>query len=505
MATVLILAAFGPFPIFAKSAEPTSFDGEKTSWHGFDRLDFLLNEETLAVEPFQRDADEGFGVKPPPRGMRRGIVVVPKQPAAGNPWSWRGCYWDHEPQTEVELLRRGFHVAFVTPDPGPAWDAWYAFLTDKHGLSKTPAFIGMSKGGVNAYDWASANPEKVSCIYADNPAIRPDAFDRLDRLVLRDVPLLNICGSLDFLLERHTLAIENRYHQLGGRITLMIKEGAAHHPHSLRDPKPIADWIESNARPDDRSGKNRPDFAGESFTRSAYYTLADNVFRPLEAEKTFVTCRGPGFTEVFDRYDALTGSPWGVTGMTIVVPRTPAPGTPWVFRGDRIGREPSILDRALLNSGYHLVAAPVVAQSGPVRKQWDAVYAMLTEHGFSHKPVLAGTGTAAGEAYAWAIDNADKVSCIYGENPSLQSLMAKAPPIDNLAPLAKAGVPLIHVCGSLDPWLDSQTRVVEARYRELGGQMTVIVVDGEGHFLASPRDPRPIVDLIVNASKTPPR
>ena len=133
-------------------------------------------------------------------------MVVPKVAAPGNPWSWQGCYWDHEPQTEVELLRRGFHIAFITPDPGKQWDAWYAFLTEKHGLSKKPAFIGMSRGGVNEYDWATANPDKVSCIYADNPAIRPEAFAKLGELARNDVPLLNICGSFDFLLERHTLA-----------------------------------------------------------------------------------------------------------------------------------------------------------------------------------------------------------------------------------------------------------------------------------------------------------
>ena len=113
----------------------------------------------------------------------------------------------------------------------------------EHGLSNKPAFIGMSRGGVNEYDWATANPEKVSCIYADNPAIRPEDFNKLGELARHDVPLLNICGSFDFLLEKHTLAIENRYHQLGGRITVMIKEGTAHHPHSLRNPRPIADWI----------------------------------------------------------------------------------------------------------------------------------------------------------------------------------------------------------------------------------------------------------------------
>jgi hypothetical protein len=495
LAAILVVATLGN-PLNTKGAGYTPFEGEKTAWRGeFDRYDFVMDEETLAVEPFKRDADERFGVKAPPKGKRRCLVVVPKKAAPGNPWTWQACYWDHEPQTEVELLRRGFHVAFVTPDPGKTWDAWYTYLTENHGLSKKPAFIGMSKGGVNEYDWASVNPDKVSCIYADNPAIRPGAFAKLDELAIRDVPLLNICGSLDFLLERHTLAIESRYHQLGGRITVMIKEGAAHHPHSLRNSKPIADWIEKNARP---TG-DRPDFADETFTKSSYYSFADS-YKKLEEEKTYAVCRGPGFTECYDRYDATTRSPWGVTGMAVIVPKTVAPGKPWVFRADRIGRDAAVVDLALLAKGFHIVAAPVVAQSGPVREQWDAVYKLLTDHGFSKQPVMKGAGTAAGEAYAWAIENPDKVSCIYGENPSLHSLMSKTPPLDNLAPLAKAGVPLIHVCGSLDPWLHDQTRVVEKRYKELGGQITVIVKEGQGHHPLAPKDPKAVADLITRGA-----
>ena len=66
-------------------------------------------------------------------GKRRCVVVVPKRVAPGNPWSWKGCYWNHQPQSEVELLRRGFHIAFVAPDPGrhgKAWDLWYKFPTE---------------------------------------------------------------------------------------------------------------------------------------------------------------------------------------------------------------------------------------------------------------------------------------------------------------------------------------------------------------------------------------
>src|SRR5258708_5685638 len=129
------------------------FEGEKSAWHdGFDRYDFVMEEASLTIKPFKPPEGEKFGVGTPPKGQRRCIVVVPKESAAGNPWSWQGCYWDHEPQTEVELLRRGFHIAFITPDPGKQWDAWYSYLTEQHGLAKKPAFIGMSKGGVHEYD-----------------------------------------------------------------------------------------------------------------------------------------------------------------------------------------------------------------------------------------------------------------------------------------------------------------------------------------------------------------
>ena len=365
-------------------------------------------------------------------------------------------------------------------------------LTEKHGLSKKPAFIGMSKGGVNEYDWASVNPDKVSCIYADNPAIRPAAFAKLDELARTDVPLLNICGSLDFLLERHTLAIESRYHQLGGRITVMIKEGAAHHPHSLRNPKPIADWIEKNARP----AGDRPDFVDETFTEVLLLQLRRAHTGSSRKKRPTPSAAGrdsrSATTVTTPRPKARGGHRHGGHRA-----ETAAPGKPWVFRADRIGRDAAVVDLALLAKGFHIVAAPVVAQSGPVEEQWDAVYKLLTDHGFSSKPVMEGAGTAAGEAYAWAIENPDKVSCIYGENPALHSLMSKTPPIDNLAPLARAGVPLIHVCGSLDPWLDDQTRVVEKRYKELGGPITVIVKEGQGHFPLAPKDPKVVVELIT--------
>ncbi|MCX7047594.1 MAG: alpha/beta hydrolase [Candidatus Sumerlaeota bacterium] len=487
----------GAEPSNSPSSSP--FSGEKSVWHGFDRYDFMMDGADLSLKPFKAPAGENAGVGSPPSGQRRCIVVAPKEAAAGRPWSWRGCYWDHQPQTEIELLKRGFHVAYISADatlkPGKEWAAWYAFLTEKHGLSPKPAFIGMSRGGEYAYTWAVANPDKVSCIYADNPGGNRDILMKLGDLASNDVPLLHVCGSIDPLLGRVSSTIENIYQQWGGRITVMIKEGGGHHPHSLRDPKPLADWIEQNIAP---AAVAQPAFAPGKFTRTSIYS-AESFYRNYPKEGTFIICRGPGFTECYDRY--AFDLP-GVEGaINVIAPKTAAAGNPWVFRADNVTRD-SAVDMALLARGFHVVVGPVPYNAdGPSLAHWNIVYKYLIEHGFSKKAVMEGAGAAAGEAYAWAIENPDKAACIYGENPVLRSHTAKTPPLDRLAPLAKAGVPLLHVCGGLDPWLNDQTRVVEKRYKELGGQITVIVKDGEGHFPTAPRELKPVVDFIVSKTQ----
>jgi pimeloyl-ACP methyl ester carboxylesterase len=472
-------------------AAPPQFGGEKTTWHGFDRYDFLMDETDLSIKPHKAAPDERTAVRTPVKGHLRCVVVAPKEPAAGNPWSWRGYYFDHEPQAEIELLKRGFHIGFIWCDAGKPWDAWYAFLTEKHGLSKKPAFIGMSRGGRNAYTWATANPDKVSCIYADNPAVSREAVARLGTLAKADVPVLHVCGSLDPILGNHTLVVESIYQQLGGRISVMIKDGAAHHPHSLRDPKPIADFIERSVQP---AAGNTPAFVGKAITKTAFYGTASD-YREFPSEKTFVACRGPWFAPCYDRYDfRIDGIRMPVT---VIVPQKPAPSKPWVFRADFVTRDAAV-DLALLGHGFYIVTGPIPTDTdGPVLSQWNTVYKHLTDAGLSKTPVLAGAGGAAGEAYAWALENPDKVSCLYAENPILRSHMTKAQPLDRLAVLAKAGVPILHVCGSRDPWLDSQTRAAERRYRELGGRFTVLVEDGKGHFPTAPKDPKPVVDFIL--------
>ncbi|HEY8735270.1 MAG TPA: hypothetical protein VIL90_11945 [Puia sp.] len=464
----------------------------KTSWYGFDRYDFVMDSTDFTIRPFHSDQEEKTGISKQLPGKFRCLIVVPKKIAPGKPWSWRGCYWDHEPQTEVDLLHRGFHIAYIMSDPGKSWDAWYEFLTKEYGFSGKPAFIGMSKGGVNEYSWATMNPDKVSCIYADNPALYPESMERIGMLAHNDVPLLHVCGSFDFLLENHTLVLENLYHQMGGRISVMIKEGTAHHPHSLRNPSIIADWIEQNSVNIKNSALN---LKGMVFDKSYYYSFSDS-YNYLSEENTYAICRGPFFTPCYERYDQQTDSRWGITGLTIIVPVKPASAKLWVFRADRIGREPSAFDLALLKRGFYIVAAPVTSQAGPLQKEWDSVYNLLVANGFSKKVVLEGDGSGAGEAYAWAVLHSDLISSIFSMNPVLRSLQTKLSMSDNLGLLAHSGISLINVCGGSDPWLKQNTLAVKKRYKELGGKMKVILHQDQGHFVFAPGDPEQVADFI---------
>ena len=478
---------------------PLAFQGDKIDWHGFDRYDFVMDIQTLAITHFNALASEESGeLGNSEKGQLRCVVVVPKQAAAGNPWSWRGVYWNHQPQSEVELLERGFHIAYISVDLTPRslaeWDAWYAYLTGQYGLSKKPAFIGMSRGGEFAYRWGTANADKVSCIYADNPGMDREGFQRLGDLAAADVPVLQICGTIDPIFGKDASAVEAIYQQFGGRISMMVKEGYAHHPHSLRNPKPIADFIEQSVQ---AVRGPAPAFAGDNFTWTSYYSL-ENFYRNYADEDTYITCRGPLFSPCYDRYEfSVRGTPMTTN---VIVPNTVAPGMPWVYRAGFVFRDAKV-DQALLAKGFHIVTGPVGTNvDGPVVKDWDTVYEYLTGHGFSKKPAMEGAGGGAGEAYAWAIENPDKVSCVYAENPRMRSSLAKTQPLDNLAPLAKAKVPLLHVCGSLDPWLKDNTLEVEKRYKKLGGKIQVIVKEGEGHYPLAPKDLAPVVDFITRAA-----
>jgi len=275
----------------------------------------------------------------------------------------------------------------------------------------------------------------------------------------------------------------------------MIKDGVGHHPHSLRDPTLIADFITRSLEPTDLA----PAFVGKDFTRSSFYSIEDS-YSEFPTEKMYITCRGAWFSETCDQYVFKPDSTSG--NVTVIAPKAAALGKPWVLRADLVSRD-AVVDLALLREGFHIVTGPRPRDpSVTVSQEWQALYEFLVDRGFSTKPVMEGAGAAAGEVYDWAIANSDKVSCIYGENPVLRNYTSNTQPLDYLVPLAKADVPILHICGSLDPWLETQTRVAQMRYEELGGRITVIIKEGDGHYPLGPKNQQPVVDFIVKSVAT---
>ncbi|HEY9248697.1 MAG TPA: alpha/beta hydrolase, partial [Rariglobus sp.] len=72
-------------------------------------------------------------------------------------------------------------------------------------------------------------------------------------------------------------------------------------------------------------------------------------------------------------------------------------------------------------------------------------------------------------------------------------------PVDNLAPLAAAKIPIVAVAGDADKTVPFAENIglVETRYRDLGGEIQVVVKPGGGHHPHSLADPTPVVNFLL--------
>jgi alpha-beta hydrolase superfamily lysophospholipase len=68
------------------------------------------------------------------------------------------------------------------------------------------------------------------------------------KLAKAKIPLITVCGDVDTVvpIDENTYKLAAVYTAAGGEIELIIKKGVGHHPHSLKDPIPIVDFILKN-------------------------------------------------------------------------------------------------------------------------------------------------------------------------------------------------------------------------------------------------------------------
>ena len=218
---------------------------------------------------------------------RAALLVRPKSPAPGRPWIWRTEFFGHEPQADIALLDKGFHVAYLNvqnlyggPEAMLAMNTFYDHLRQDLGLSQKVILEGMSRGGLFAFNWATQRPRCVAGLYVDAPvcdfkswpggkgkskgspgdwarllkvyglteaqalAYDKNPIDTLAPLAEAAIPILAVVGSDDETVpvSENIDIVEKRYRELGGSIEVIRKPNCGHHPHSLPDPAPIVDF-----------------------------------------------------------------------------------------------------------------------------------------------------------------------------------------------------------------------------------------------------------------------
>ena len=184
---------------------------------------------------------------------------------------------------------------------------------------------------------------------------------------------------------------------------------------------------------------------------------------------------------------------------------------PWVWYAPVIGHPNTShawMLKQWLEKGIGMAGVDVGESFGSPqgRKVYAALWETLTtRYKMSERPCLLPQSRGGLMLYNWAAENPARVAGIAGiytvcdlrsypgleracgayglSAAELEARLTEHNPIDRLSPLAKAGVPILHVHGDADEVvpLEKNSGELARRYRALGGQMQLIVIPGKGH------------------------
>ena len=216
----------------------------------------------------------------------------------------------------------------------------------------------------------------------------------------------------------------------------------------------------------------------------------------------------------------------------VVEPRNPRPGRQWVWKAEYFPAFPAF-ELEMLNRGFYFAFIQIEYECGSPGSlaHWDEFYCELTAgYGFARRAILFGLSVGGLYIYNWAAKHPDCVACLYGDNPvcdfkSWPGAKGKSPgnsevwktlidryrfpdeaaalayrgnPVDNLAPLIRAGIPLVHAAATEDEVVPiaENTDVLERNCHALGGEITVFRHPG-GHHPHGLPDLSPLIDWIL--------
>jgi pimeloyl-ACP methyl ester carboxylesterase len=238
----------------------------------------------------ETEAWEGFRVFEHEVDTRAVKIVVPENSLSADRWAWRTEFFGAFANTDIELLRRGVWLVYMdvqdhygSPKAMEHFNQFYLLLTNSLGFARKSAMIGLSRGGLFAYHWAMKYPDRVACVYADNPvldfkswpggrgvgpgspsdwkklkmvygfasdeeavAYQNNPVDQAKLIAEAKIPCLHVAGDADEVVpfSENTEIFVTRLKELGGNVELIINLGGLHHPHGLEEPTPIVEFIE---------------------------------------------------------------------------------------------------------------------------------------------------------------------------------------------------------------------------------------------------------------------
>lgn len=191
---------------------------------------------------------------------------------------------------------------------------------------------------------------------------------------------------------------------------------------------------------------------------------------------------------------------------------TTANETPWVWYAPTLNGLPAIEEtwmfQKFLDAGIAIAGIDVGESYGSPagRAMFSALYEELVQcRGLSKTPCLLARSRGGLMLYNWAVEHPAAVACVAGIYPvcnissfpgidracgaygmtalQLTVELTENNPLDRLAPLAKAQVPILHIHGDNDTVvpLEENSGELARRYRQLGGAITLIVIKGQGH------------------------
>ncbi len=196
-------------------------------------------------------------------------------------------------------------------------------------LSRKPAFIGMSRGGEYSYTWATANPDKVSCIYADNPGVQPGRLQEARRSRGgRRAPLAR--------LRQHRSSpgaslVDDREHLSAVRRPDLRDDQGGGRPSSAQPARPKADRrLHFPAR--SAGAADPPPYLSGRTSRSSFYSR-QNIYRYFPERRDLHHLPGAVVQPELRSLLVRTRGAWRARS-TSSSPRRSPPGKPWVFRAD---------------------------------------------------------------------------------------------------------------------------------------------------------------------------